>query len=353
MQMFIKPHIRALPSYKGSSFSTDNVIKLNQNESPLDFPDRLKEECFDIMRSMQWSRYPEPTGAKLKQLISESLNIESTQLSFGRGLNQLILSLYQAVCRHGDRVLFPTPSYPLYKLCAKIAELEYLKCPLEDDFGLPVTRLIEMAKLKKPKIVIIANPNNPTGNMFEKLELIEIIKNLNCMVVIDEAYYDFTKKSMIDHIEEHQNLVIMRTFSKAYSLAGLRIGYIISNAALIKDIEKSFPPYQIDLLSLVAATVAVKNRDHIDIVANAVAKEKSRFYEKIDTRKIKVYPSEANFILIKVTDAGRTYRKLVENGIYVRDVSKSEMLDNCLRITIGLPDENDQVIRCLNAIEHT
>lgn len=327
------PYSSARDDYKGQA-----SIWLDANENPYD---------------TDFNRYPDPYQRKLKACIAEIKNINSEHIFIGNGSDEVIDLLIRAFCEPGkDKITSIDPSYGMYEVCAHINDVQLIKVPLREDFSLDAEALLNRAA--GTKIVFLCSPNNPSGNALERNELLKVITNFNGLVVIDEAYIDFsTEQSFIEVLSEHHNLVVMQTLSKAWGLAGLRLGLAFCSTELIRILNKIKPPYNINSLSQRTALAAISDIGAFNRQVKEMIDERESLKEKLTNFKsvIKVYTSDANFLLVKFRSSKVVYDYLTKQGIVVRDRSKALHCNECLRISIGTPKENEQLIQALHDYE--
>ncbi len=326
--------------------------KLDTNESPWDIPSRVREALVkEIMDGSNFNRYPDSNSTLLREAIGEYCNVSSKQVVVGSGSDELIQMLVTAFIDKGDTVVFPTPSFSMYKIFTLIAGGRPVEIPLGIDFKYNVEDIKSAICKYGSKLVFLCSPNNPTGNIIGTNDVLEIAQNFDGIVVVDEAYGEFTQKSTINLIDKCPNIIVLKTFSKALGLAGLRIGYSISTPALAKQISKVKPPYNINSFSQKAAIITLENLDIVKKRVYEILKQREFLYQAlINIPGIKVYPSEANFLLIHVPNGDSTWQKLIEKGILVRNFSQNPYLKNCLRVTIGDQIANQALVDALKEI---
>lgn len=296
------------------------------------------------------NRYPDPLQKKLKQRIAEIKGVKAEQLFLGNGSDECIDLLFRLFCRPGiDKVATISPSYGMYAVSARINQIELVEILLNEDFSLDPERILNASK--DCKILFLCSPNNPTGQSFPKAQLIELVKKFQGIVVIDEAYIDFSSEdSMLKALNDYPNLAVSQTFSKAYGMAGIRLGMLFGSIEQISWINKIKPPYNINQLT---QEFAFKKLDDLTIVKSEIeliVSERKKLMNAFSHLSLiqKVYPSDSNFILIKVAAADLLYYYLIKKGIVVRNRSNQPLCNNTLRLTIGTPDENILLINALN-----
>ena len=329
----LNPYSSARDEFKKS----DNYIYLDANESSYD---------------NGYNRYPDNKHQELISLISKYRNINKDEIVLCNGTDELIDLVIRVFCEPGkDKIITLNPTYGMYEVSAKINNIHNVKIDLDHKFQ------IDIEKVKShfddlTKIIFITNPNNPTGNCFSEDSIIEIIKSFNGIVFIDEAYIDYSNNSLLSKINVYQNLIISQTFSKAMGLAGIRLGVGYSNNTLVGYLKKVKPPYNVNSLTEKKAieNIASSYLDKSQIKETILERNKlEKSLEDLPFIK-KVYPSDSNFLLVKVDNANKVYKHLLKNGIVVRNRSQIKGCEECLRITVGTPNQNNLLINVLKRI---
>ena len=339
----VRNNVKNMSSYSSarddySGGANKNLIYLDANESP--FENGI-------------NRYPDNKHKNLKTVISKNKNINVNQVVFGNGTDEILDLIVRVFCNpNKDKIITLPPTYGMYDVIAKTNGVENIEIPLKSDFSIDTEKILSL-KTSNIKILFLCSPNNPTGNSFEINVLDNLIKKFNGIVVVDEAYIDFSsQKSLINHIDKYENLIITQTMSKAYGMAGIRLGMGFSNQKIINYLNKIKPPYNINVLTERKALEELNKIDeikkNIDLVLNQ-RKLLISCLEKLDFID-KIYKSDANFLLVKVDNADLRYNQLLEKGIIVRNRSNQPLCQNCLRITIGTENENKSLIKTLNQL---
>lgn len=300
-----------------------------------------------------YNRYPDPLQLDLKDAISKIKGVPIENTFLGNGSDEAIDLLYRAFCNPGkDNVIILPPTYGMYEVSANINDVEVRKVNLTPDFQLDLEKIAETIDANT-KMIFICSPNNPTGNSLNRTDIETILANFKGLVVIDEAYINFAKqKTFIQELTEYGNLVVLQTFSKAWGLAALRLGMAFSSTHVIDILNKVKPPYNINQATQDLALVALENIQQVNEWIKLTVSERDRLGNALGKlEKVrKVYPSDANFILAQIDDAHGAYNQLVEQGIIVRDRSKVVLCDDCLRITVGTVEENNQLLTALEKL---
>ena len=299
------------------------------------------------------NRYPDPQQTALKELISKQKELPINQVLLGNGSDEVLDLIVRAFCEpNQDSILTLPPTYGMYGVLAQLNSIENIEVPLSKDFNIDIDQVLKQVK-PSTKLLFICSPNNPSGNIMDVNAVTRLLKAFDGLVVIDEAYIDFTTiESWMQHLNTFPNLIVTQTLSKAYGLAGIRLGTCYASKEIIAVLNKIKPPYNINSLTQQAAIEALQNNEVSEQVssilrereklANALA---SCFFVK------KIYPSDANFILIKVDDANKRYDELLRHGIVIRNRTTQLGCENCLRISLGTPAENKQLLTLLNTLK--
>lgn len=338
----IRPEIAGLVSYHVPDAS--GFLKLDAMENPYPLPETLQQELAQHLARVAMNRYPVPSYTHLKQLIATRFGVPAGyDIVLGNGSDELISMMSVACARPGAKVLAPVPGFVMYALSAKLAGMEFVGVPLLADFTLDLPAMLAAIAEHHPAITYLAYPNNPTGNLYDADAMLQILRAVGDrgIVVVDEAYQPFAQASLMSRLPEFDQLVVMRTVSKL-GLAGIRLGYMTGSHALMQEFEKVRPPYNINVLSQAAAEFMLQHVDVLEQQAAMLREQRSWLSHQLDSLPgVQVYPSAANFLLIRVANAEQVFAKLVEQKILVKNVGKMHnLLENCLRITVSTPEEN-------------
>ena len=341
LQKLVRENIKRLQPYSSArkEFTGRAEIFLDANEnsfgSPLD---------------KNFHRYPDPLQSEIKKKIAAWNDIEKNEIFIGNGSDEAIDLLFRIFCEPGrDKVLICPPTYGMYEVSAEINNVKIKRAKLTKDFELDRQR-VENELDADTKLIFICSPNNPTGNSLNEKTILDIAENFQGIVVIDEAYIHFSdKESFVAAIKNFKNIVVLQTFSKAWGLAGLRVGLAYADAEIIKLFNKVKPPYNVSEIAQSAILQALENKEKIEKTIEEIISERGKLIKNISDLKIveKIYRSDANFILVKTIDADSIYKFLVDEKIIVRNRSNIEMCEGCLRITVGTPLENEKLLNSL------
>jgi histidinol-phosphate aminotransferase len=345
----VKPQVLKVPAYTLRTYEAE--VKLNQNENPYDFPDDLKEETFRRFRNRSWSRYPDFVPDSLRLRVAEFAGWQKEGILVGNGSNELLQSALTVLIKSRTRVAIPAPTFTVYRLIAKVLGARIVDIPLNRDLTYNVDDLISKSQESGAGVLIINSPNNPTGSVLKNEDLKRILEQVSGHVLLDEAYYEFWGRTAIELLKDFPRLIVTRTFSKAMGMAGLRVGYLLAHPDLVAQISKAKLPYNVNQFSLTAAEVALENVQQFRPAIEAVLKERDRLGKELSRMPgLKVYPTEANFFTIEVPVSPRLiFEDLYGQGILIRDISSYPMLSNCLRISVGTPEENNRLLSALHA----
>jgi histidinol-phosphate aminotransferase len=336
-----RDNIKKLVPYSSArdEFSGEAKVFLDANENSLGSP------------LIKWyNRYPDPHQVKLKEAISKVKSVSPEKIFLGNGSDECIDLLYRCFCNPGkDNVIICPPTYGMYEVSANINDVEVRKAPLLENFQLDLIHLENLVD-ENTKLIWICSPNNPTGNSMNREDVETVLNNFNGIVVVDEAYINFSRqKSFIQELEDYPNLVVMQTFSKAWGLAALRLGMAFASKEIIDTLGKVKPPYNINQATQDFALQALEEVGQVnDMISELVQMREALkgVFERIPFVQA-VYPSDANFLLVKMTDARKIYEFLLTKGIVVRDRSNVKLCDDCLRITVGTEQDNTALVDAL------
>jgi histidinol-phosphate aminotransferase len=299
------------------------------------------------------NRYPDPYQRELKKAISSIKGIAENKIFLGNGSDEIIDLTYRIFCTPGsDKALIFPPTYGMYEVSAAINDVGVIKIPLGSNFQINMKEVRESFSDKNLKLIFICSPNNPTGNCMNSSDIEEIVSGFRGIVIVDEAYIDFTDKpSNAELIEKYPNLIVMQTFSKARGLAAVRVGMAFADPEIIPYFNKMKPPYNISTINQKTALRRLEKMDRIREEIKKIINERERLSERLKeiSHTETVYPSDSNFLLVKVKNADLIYKKLIDSGIVVRN--RSSVLNNCIRITVGKKMENDMFLKAFKEIK--
>lgn len=327
-------------------------IKLDAMENPYSLSPALRGEIADAVASVAINRYPDPAAASLKNKIQSLLVLpDGMAVLLGNGSDELIQLLAMALNKPGATLLSVEPSFVMYKMIATFVGMRYASVPLKEDFSLDLPSTLAAIRREQPALVFLAYPNNPTGNLFSAQDVIQIIEASPGLVVVDEAYYAFAGDSFIPRLAHYPNLLVMRTFSKL-GMAGLRLGFLAGSTAWLEQLEKLRLPYNVGVLPQLVAGKLLEHHEVLLQQAEQIKQDRTKLYRQLgQIAAVRVYPSEANFLLFRVANATEVFDGLKRRGILIKNLNGGHpMLSGCLRVTVGTPEENAKFMAALKEI---
>jgi histidinol-phosphate aminotransferase len=345
LQRLVRANIRRLNPYSSarSEFGGKADVFLDANENPFGSPP-----------GGDYNRYPDPLQTELKVRVGAMLSVSPSQIFVGNGSDEAIDLMFRIFCEPGaDEAIICPPTYGMYKVSAEINDVAVKELNLTDDFQLDVSGLLAAITLRT-KLIFVCSPNNPTGNLMRQESILEIAHSFRGIVVVDEAYIHFSNRnSQAADLKEFPNVVVLQTFSKAWGMAGLRVGLAIASEPIIELMNRVKPPYNVSGIAQRAVLEAMEKSETVREWTAETLRERERLLKKLAQLNTvtKIYPTDANFVLVKFMDATATYRHLVDQGIIVRDRSRVELCEGCLRITVGTETENDRLTEALSDLE--
>lgn len=351
IEKWVRPEILALAAYHVPD--AGDFIKLDAMENPYTWPKSIVDEWLNILREVSLNRYPDPSSSQLKESLRGEMAIPSSmEILLGNGSDELIQMILLTVLGQGRKVLSPDPSFSMYKMISSFVGLEFIGVPLGDNFELDLVAMLEAIKQHQPAVVFLAYPNNPTGNLFDDASIRAIIKASPGLVVVDEAYHAFASRSFMDKLPHYDNLVVLRTLSKM-GLAGLRLGLLVGPKAWLDQIDKVRLPYNINVLTQASTAFALKHPTMLVEQTARIRKDREALMQQLAAlAAIKVYPSQTNFILFRVPQ-GRAiaiFEHIKGKGVLIKSMhGASPKLADCLRVTVGTPDENEAFLMALKS----
>ena len=319
-------------------------VKLDANEGNKDlFKDLIK----DIGDDFYLNLYPDDNYTQLKEAIVNYIGCKIENISVGNGSSELLDLCVKTFVDTNELILSLDPTFSMYSIYAKIVNSRYIGAGEGNDFTINVDDVIKSIEENDPKLTIICNPNNPTGTTIKRDDVRRIVKSTDNVVIVDEAYMEFSNESVVDEIENYDNLIVVKTMSKAFSMAGIRTGYLIANEELVKTIEKVRPPYNLNSISALLATKALKQKDKMLSYVENLKVEREKIYEKLIDMGVKAYKSGANFVFFS-SKVDNLAEKLIDNDVLIRKFGGK--LDNYYRVTVGSPKENEAFLDAMKKI---
>ena len=350
LEEIIRPEILALSAYHVPP--AVGMIKLDAMENPYPLPSALRSEIARLTADAPLNRYPDASALSLKAVLRSTLEIpDEMDILLGNGSDEIIQMIAMAVAKPGAVLLSVEPAFVMFKMIATFTNIQYVGVPLKADFSLDLAAMLAAIEKYKPAVIFLAYPNNPTGNLFDESEILSIIRATPGIVIVDEAYHAFAEASFIDKLIEYPNLLLMRTLSKS-GLAGLRLGLLIGRAKWIMQLEKVRLPYNIGIMTQLIAEKVLHHTDVLSEQAEAIKLERAKMCSFLGTmRGVEVYPSKANFILFRIHAASEIFQALKQRKILIKNLDGTHpLLENCLRVTVGTPEENAQFCTTLHSL---
>lgn len=352
IQEMVKRDIRELEAYKPEVINC--TIRMEANENPFTLSSAVKDQVLESISKLHFNRYPDSLAKDLREIISEKSGIKPDKVLIGNGSDELIQMLITAFCEKGDKILFPAPTFSMFGIIAKSLGICPIDVSLDSKWDIDLEKTKMSCEKHRPKIIFLSSPNNPTGNCFSENKILEIINTIPSLVVVDEAYADFCGHTFVDRLDQHNNLIILKTLSKI-GMAGIRVGFLIANRETTNILHKVRLPYNSNNLSQATARVILENNEVVESQIQKIIQGREFLWEELKilqtTAGIVPFPSDANFILFKSEkDADDIHRRLTEEGILIRNLNSPGPLKNCLRVTVGQPHENEAFIRALKKI---
>ena len=348
MKTFIKSSVIGLENYE--VVQDEGSVKLNQNESPYDLPFDIKEDVFRILRATPWNRYPQGESKSLHSKIAAYTDFPAEGILAGNGSDELIQAVISAVCQDSDKVVVVRPGFTIYKRAASIAGADVYEVPLKEDFSFDVAALLGWSR--KAKLVFLASPNNPTGTVLSLSDIERIARICPGLLVVDEAYYEYSHTTAKDLILRLDNVLILRTFSKAMGLAGIRLGYALGQPAFIQQLSKAKMPFSLGFFQKVVGEAILEKKDIIDEKIRIIIGERERMFAALEKMKgVQPVRSQANFVFFRVDKflAEKIFLKMMKKNVLVRDFNEPG-LSHHLRITVGTREENNLFLESLRDI---
>ncbi len=322
-------------------------IKLDANENPYSLPEDLSLRLFEYLRTFPLNRYPAPGSPDLRRKFAEKFGVGEDMIIIGNGSDELIQMLLTALPPSGS-VLIPSPTFGMYKISAINTGHDVIETPLDENFDLQIEEILSILKDRSPSVVFVSYPNNPTGNCFDREKIETIIRNSSGIVVVDEAYFHFSGSTFLPLLERFDNLVILRTLSKV-GLAALRVGMLIGQPSLVHELNKVRLPYNLNTLSQAAAHFFIDHEDEFLAQIETIVGGRDRVFQELASIEgITPYPTDSNFILFSCfRDKDGVYERLVAEDVLIKNFGSAGILKDCMRVTLGTGDENEQFLEAL------
>jgi histidinol-phosphate aminotransferase len=343
-QDLVRPEILALKAYHVPS--AEGMVKLDAMENPYTLPPQLREALGQRLAEVELNRYPAPTPHQLVDALARRMQVpRGMRLLLGNGSDELISMVITALARPGAAAMYPSPTFVMYGMSSTFAGMRPIAVPLREDYSFDAAAFISRMRAEKPAVVFLSYPNNPTGFLIPEDDVLAVIRAAEGLVVIDEAYHAFAGKSFMPRLADFDNLIVIRTLSKL-GLAGIRLGYLAGRPEWVEQFDKVRPPYNVGVLTQAAALFLLEHLDVLEEQAARIVSERRRLGENLKALKgVAVFPSEANFILMRVPDADRVFESLKAQNVLVKNLHPA--LRECIRVTVGTPEENRILLSAL------
>jgi histidinol-phosphate aminotransferase len=344
----VKPAVRRIGAY--TLAARQAPVKINQNENPYDLPEAVKRRVVEQAMERSWSRYPDFDPQELLEKLAAFAGWRADGVLAGNGSNELIEALLLVTVGPGTRVLVPEPTFTLYALLTRILGGELLPARLGPELEYLPQELVQARAALSPSVTIVCSPNNPTGSTLEPEDVAALCAGHDGLVVIDEAYHEFAGRSVVPLLAGHPNLVVLRTFSKAMGMAGLRVGYLLASPELVREVNKARLPYNLNFFAQMAALAALDERALLQERVDLLVRDRDELFRRLaHVPGVRPYPSRANFILFELEDADpkAVFEEIYQRGVLVRDVSAAPRLARCLRVSVGSEPENEAFLEAL------
>jgi len=340
----VRPEVLAMSAYPVADAA--GMVKLDAMENPYPLPEALRRQLAEVLSRVALNRYPEPNPRKLRELIRRKMRVPAgMEILLGNGSDDLIQILALALARPGATMMYPSPTFVMYSMNAAFSRLRAVPVALREDFSFDADAFIARMREEQPALVFLAYPNNPTGVLYPEADVVRVIETAPGVVVVDEAYHVYAGKTFMAALARYPNLLVLRTVSKL-GLAGIRLGYLAGRPEWIAELNKVRQVYNVNVLTEAAATFMLEHLEVLEAQAVEIRAERAKLQVGLSAlRGLTVFPSAANFFLVRVPDAPGTYGALVRQGVLVRNLHPG--LVNCLRVTVGTPDENRILLNAL------
>lgn len=343
------PRLKGMAPYDPKYLPAEAVLSANEN--PRDRAPGLREDIAQRLEVLSFNRYPDPLANDLRDQIATANGLDRCEVLVGNGGDELLFNLALAWGGPGRKTLDIPPTFSVYAQNATLTGTEVVKVKRKPDFSIDEEAVLSRLAQGDIDYLIITSPNNPTGDLADQRFIERVLEATDALVLVDEAYGEFAGESMLFRLKDHKNLAILRTFSKAYGLAGVRLGYLLAHAEVVEEFIKVRQPYSVDALSQVIGSCVFEHRNEFaNEIAHTIEQRELLFKALSDIADVQVFPSSANYLLFKVDDAGEVWRALYEKGVLIRDFSSAEDLKDCLRVTVGTSEENTLFLGVLEQV---
>lgn len=349
MMNLVKESIRSLKSYQVPKEYIKT--KLDANENPYNLLEVLKDQWIGEIENLDMNRYPDTDSDELRNIIAQGLGLEKENIICGNGSDEIIQILINTFVDKGEYVITHSPTFSMYKILTTIAGGKTIEVPSNESFQINVDGMIKEAKEKEAKLIFLCNPNNPTGTVISRESIERIIVETEAIIVVDEAYYEFLDETVIELVNTYDRLIVLRTLSKAFALAGARVGYGAAGKKMMELLYRVKAPYNLNTFSQEIGKLFLKNIDLVKESIRKIKEEREYLKNKLNgINNIQVFPSGGNFILIKTQKSEELLNNCKEQGIAIRVFGNDGALKNCIRITVGTREENDKLLSLIEKV---
>ena len=343
------PQLAGIEPYDPKYIPADVMVSANEN--PLDVPLDIRRAIEHEVRKVSLNRYPDPLANELRDMIAQANGLDRDQVIMGNGGDELLFNIALAWGGPGRTFLNMPPTFSVYVNNAQLTNTRIVDVPRRADFTIDEEAVLARVAQGDIDYTIVTSPNNPTGDLADEGFVRALLEATDALVMVDEAYFEFSRNTLRPLLETHENLVILRTFSKAFSLAGVRMGYLLGSARVLDEFKKVRQPYSVDAVSQAIARVVYEHRGTFERQVEAIISERSRVLAALRAIPgVEAFDSNANYVLLRVADASAVWQKLLDAGVLVRDFSHARYLENCLRVSIGTEEENTRFLETLTSI---
>ncbi|SHJ55564.1 histidinol-phosphate transaminase [Paramaledivibacter caminithermalis] len=349
MKDLIKKSIKDLKPYK--VIEEEYRIKLDANESPYNIFQYIGELILKELTALTPNRYPDNEAIDIKKALSMYIGVNEENILCGNGSDEILKIIIDTFVDKGDTVVSHSPSFAMYRIITQIAGGSFLEVEGDKDFSIDINKIINKANENNAKVIFLCSPNNPTGRIISREDIIRVLDNTKSLIVVDEAYYEFYGETIVDKIDDYERLIVLRTLSKAFGLAGLRIGYGVASKNMIETISKVKAPYNLNSISKCIGRIVLDNKEIAFKNIEAIKNERDRLYKELKKIEgIQAIPSKSNFILIRTNKYKALMTRFKEEKILVKGFGTEGVLENCIRLTVGTDDENMEVLKILKEV---
>lgn len=349
MNEMLKRNVRSLKGYKVSEYSFDT--KLDANENPINIVGEMKTKIFDRIFDNELNRYPDNNVLELKKALANYTGLKIENIICGNGSDQIIKIIIDSFIEAGDAIITHKPTFSMYKVAGEIAGAKVIEIEDDKDFKIQIDDIITKANKFNAKLIFLCNPNNPTGQIINRGDIVRVLENTKSIVVVDEAYYEFYGETMVKDVNNYDKLIVLRTLSKAFGLAGLRVGYGVGRKELIDILDSVKPPYNLNSISQMIACEVLNNIDTVQKYTEYIKNERYYFMKELKKLKgITIVPSFGNYFLMRKLEGIDLVNIFKNKSIAVRSYGEKEVLNNYIRISIGTKEENNRVLDVLKEV---